>query len=67
MADESGPLRLLVTGGSQGARVFNDLVPDAVARLPEGIRKRLQVTQQVRGSDTSNVRAAYTPPASRPN
>ena len=60
VADESGPLRLLVTGGSQGARVFNDLVPDAVARLPEGIRKRLQVTQQVRGSDTSDVRAAYT-------
>ena len=59
VADESGPLRLLVTGGSQGARVFNDLVPDAVARLPEGIRKRLQVTQQVRGSDTSDVRAAY--------
>ena len=59
VADESGPLRLLVTGGSQGARVFNELVPDAVARLPEGIRRRLQVTQQVRGSDTSDVRAAY--------
>jgi UDP-N-acetylglucosamine--N-acetylmuramyl-(pentapeptide) pyrophosphoryl-undecaprenol N-acetylglucosamine transferase len=59
VADESGPLRLLVTGGSQGARVFNELVPDAVARLPEGVRRRLQVTQQVRGSDTSDVRAAY--------
>jgi UDP-N-acetylglucosamine--N-acetylmuramyl-(pentapeptide) pyrophosphoryl-undecaprenol N-acetylglucosamine transferase len=59
VADETGPLRLLVTGGSQGARVFNELVPDAVARLPEGIRRRLQVTQQVRGSDTSSVRAAY--------
>ena len=59
VADETGPLRLLVTGGSQGARVFNELVPDAVARLPEGIRRRLQVTQQVRGSDTSEVRAAY--------
>jgi UDP-N-acetylglucosamine--N-acetylmuramyl-(pentapeptide) pyrophosphoryl-undecaprenol N-acetylglucosamine transferase len=59
VADETGPLRLLVTGGSQGARVFNELVPDAVARLPEGIRRRLQVTQQVRGSDTSTVQAAY--------
>lgn len=59
VADDTGPLRLLVTGGSQGARVFNELVPDAVARLPEGIRQRLHVTQQVRGSDSSDVRAAY--------
>jgi UDP-N-acetylglucosamine--N-acetylmuramyl-(pentapeptide) pyrophosphoryl-undecaprenol N-acetylglucosamine transferase len=59
VADETGPLRLMVTGGSQGARVFNELVPDAVARLPETLRRRLQVTQQVRGSDTSEVRAAY--------
>jgi UDP-N-acetylglucosamine--N-acetylmuramyl-(pentapeptide) pyrophosphoryl-undecaprenol N-acetylglucosamine transferase len=59
VADNTGPLRLLVTGGSQGARVFNELVPEAVARLPEELRKRLQVTQQVRGSDTSSVRAAY--------
>jgi UDP-N-acetylglucosamine--N-acetylmuramyl-(pentapeptide) pyrophosphoryl-undecaprenol N-acetylglucosamine transferase len=59
VADETGPLRLLVTGGSQGARVFNELVPDAVARLPESIRQRLQVTQQVRGSDSASVRAAY--------
>ncbi|MBK1696500.1 undecaprenyldiphospho-muramoylpentapeptide beta-N-acetylglucosaminyltransferase [Rhodovibrio salinarum] len=59
VADDNGPLRLLVTGGSQGARVFNELVPDAVARLPESTRKRLRITQQVRGSDTSDVRAAY--------
>jgi UDP-N-acetylglucosamine--N-acetylmuramyl-(pentapeptide) pyrophosphoryl-undecaprenol N-acetylglucosamine transferase len=59
VAGETGPLRLLVTGGSQGARVFNELVPDAVARLPEALRRRLQVTQQVRGSDSTDVRAAY--------
>jgi UDP-N-acetylglucosamine--N-acetylmuramyl-(pentapeptide) pyrophosphoryl-undecaprenol N-acetylglucosamine transferase len=59
VADETGPLRLLVTGGSQGARVFNELVPDAVARLPERVRKRLKVTQQVRGTDTGEVGAAY--------
>ena len=59
VADDTGPLRLLVTGGSQGARVFNELVPDAAARLPDDIRARLQVTQQVRGSDTGAVGAAY--------
>ena len=59
VADETGPLRLLVTGGSQGARVFNDLVPEAVAELPERLRRRLQVTQQVRGTDYGPVRDGY--------
>ncbi len=59
VADERGPLRLLVTGGSQGARVFNDLIPQAVARLPEEVRRRLQVQQQVRGGDLEPVRGAY--------
>lgn len=33
-AERSGPLRLLVIGGSQGASVFNEVVPEALARLP---------------------------------
>lgn len=33
-AERSGPLRLLVIGGSQGASVFNEVVPEAIARLP---------------------------------
>jgi UDP-N-acetylglucosamine--N-acetylmuramyl-(pentapeptide) pyrophosphoryl-undecaprenol N-acetylglucosamine transferase len=57
--EAGGPVRLLVTGGSQGARVFNDLVPQAVALLPQSLRARLGVTQQVRGSDLSQVRDAY--------
>ena len=60
VADTEGPLRLLVTGGSQGARVFNDLIPSAVAQLPEDIRKRLVISQQVRGTDFEPVRARYT-------
>jgi len=39
-----GPVRLLVLGGSQGASVLSDVVPPALARLPEDIRARLQVT-----------------------
>jgi UDP-N-acetylglucosamine--N-acetylmuramyl-(pentapeptide) pyrophosphoryl-undecaprenol N-acetylglucosamine transferase len=59
VADAAGPLRLLVTGGSQGARVFNDLIPDAVALLPTDIRRRLVISQQVRGTDFESVRARY--------
>ncbi len=54
-----GRLRLLVTGGSQGARVMSDVVPAAVELLPQGARKALVVTQQARGEDEERVRAAY--------
>jgi len=54
-----GPLRLLVTGGSQGASVFADILPTAIARLPDGLRARLEVTQQCRAEDLARVRAAY--------
>ena len=53
-------LRLLVTGGSQGAAVFDNLIPEAVSRLPETLCRRLHVTQQVRGRDLEDVRADYT-------
>jgi UDP-N-acetylglucosamine--N-acetylmuramyl-(pentapeptide) pyrophosphoryl-undecaprenol N-acetylglucosamine transferase len=52
-------LRLLVTGGSQGARVFNELLPYALCRLPEEIKARLSVAQQVRGTDTTQVAQIY--------
>jgi len=48
-----------VLGGSQGARVFADVVPEAVAALPEGLRARLLVTQQCRAEDLARVREAY--------
>ncbi len=53
-------LTLLVTGGSQGARVFNELVPGAVCRLPAALKARLQVCQQVRGQDLGEVQAIYS-------
>ena len=52
--------RLLVLGGSLGARVFSDVVPQALAALPETLRARLRVTQQCRPEDLDRVRAAYT-------
>jgi len=57
--DATGPLRLLVLGGSQGARVFSTVVPAALALLPEALRQRLQVAQQARPEDVDAARGAY--------
>jgi UDP-N-acetylglucosamine--N-acetylmuramyl-(pentapeptide) pyrophosphoryl-undecaprenol N-acetylglucosamine transferase len=53
------PLRLVVFGGSQGARAFADLIPPAVAELPEAIRHRLRIVQQCRPEDLDRVAEAY--------
>lgn len=57
--DDASPISLLVLGGSQGARVLSEVVPAALARLPESIRTRLSVSQQCRPEDLDAVRAAY--------
>jgi len=57
---QGGSIRLLVLGGSLGARVFSDIVPGALAKLPEAIRARLSVTQQCRAEDLDRVRDIYT-------
>jgi UDP-N-acetylglucosamine--N-acetylmuramyl-(pentapeptide) pyrophosphoryl-undecaprenol N-acetylglucosamine transferase len=54
-APPDGPLRLLVLGGSLGARVFSDIVPDAIAPFTG----RVSVVQQCRPEDLDRVRAAY--------
>jgi UDP-N-acetylglucosamine--N-acetylmuramyl-(pentapeptide) pyrophosphoryl-undecaprenol N-acetylglucosamine transferase len=57
--EASAPFRLLVVGGSQGARVMSDIVPDAIARLEAALWNRLVLTQQVRKEDMARVRAGY--------
>jgi UDP-N-acetylglucosamine--N-acetylmuramyl-(pentapeptide) pyrophosphoryl-undecaprenol N-acetylglucosamine transferase len=57
--DPTGPFRLLVVGGSQGARVMSDIVPSAVERLEPSLWGRLILTQQVRDEDMARVRAVY--------
>lgn len=54
-----GPFRLLVTGGSQGATVLSEVVPEGLGLLPLNFRRRLQVTQQCRPEDIEEVRARY--------
>jgi UDP-N-acetylglucosamine--N-acetylmuramyl-(pentapeptide) pyrophosphoryl-undecaprenol N-acetylglucosamine transferase len=56
---EDGPVRLLILGGSQGARVFSDVVPAAVKLLPENLRRRLEISQQCRAEDIDRTMAAY--------
>jgi UDP-N-acetylglucosamine--N-acetylmuramyl-(pentapeptide) pyrophosphoryl-undecaprenol N-acetylglucosamine transferase len=57
--DLTGPLRLLVVGGSQGARIMADIVPGAIERLEPALWNRLVLTQQVRDEDMARVRAVY--------
>ena len=54
-----GPIRLLIFGGSQGARALSQIVPAALARLPQDVRARLQITQQARADDVEMVENAY--------
>jgi UDP-N-acetylglucosamine--N-acetylmuramyl-(pentapeptide) pyrophosphoryl-undecaprenol N-acetylglucosamine transferase len=57
--DPGGSVRLLVFGGSQGARYFSNTVPAALERLSDEQRSRLHVTQQCRPEDLDRVRQAY--------
>ena len=54
-----GRLRLLVTGGSQGARVMADIVPMAFELLAPEIRARFLIVQQARGEDAARVAEVY--------
>ena len=57
--DETAPLKILVTGGSQGATILGQVVPDALGQLPPKLRHRLQVVQQCRADDIEDVRLRY--------
>jgi UDP-N-acetylglucosamine--N-acetylmuramyl-(pentapeptide) pyrophosphoryl-undecaprenol N-acetylglucosamine transferase len=56
---EDGIFRVLVTGGSQGAGILSEVVPDGLALLPLSFRRRMQVTQQCREEDIDRVRTRY--------
>jgi UDP-N-acetylglucosamine--N-acetylmuramyl-(pentapeptide) pyrophosphoryl-undecaprenol N-acetylglucosamine transferase len=57
--DEIAPLKILVTGGSQGATILGQVVPEGLGQLEPSIRHRLQVVQQCRADDVEAVRALY--------
>ena len=53
------PMSVLVIGGSQGARILSDVVPAALASLPEALRANVRVAHQARAEDQGRVVAAY--------
>jgi UDP-N-acetylglucosamine--N-acetylmuramyl-(pentapeptide) pyrophosphoryl-undecaprenol N-acetylglucosamine transferase len=58
-APPDGEIRLLITGGSQGARLISELMPVALAGLPETLRGRLTVEQQTRPESLDFARRTY--------
>ncbi|MEO7635524.1 MAG: undecaprenyldiphospho-muramoylpentapeptide beta-N-acetylglucosaminyltransferase [Sphingomicrobium sp.] len=57
--DEAAPLKILVTGGSQGATILGRVVPEGLGLLAASLRRRLQVVQQCRPEDIAKVRQRY--------
>ncbi|MCH8467879.1 MAG: UDP-N-acetylglucosamine--N-acetylmuramyl-(pentapeptide) pyrophosphoryl-undecaprenol N-acetylglucosamine transferase [Roseinatronobacter sp.] len=53
------PMDILVIGGSQGARILSDIVPAAIAALPEPVKRNINVAHQARAEDIDRVVAAY--------
>ena len=53
------PMSLVVIGGSQGARILSDVVPAAIAALPDPLRQRLRVAHQARPEDAPRVTDTY--------
>ena len=58
MRDRSGPIRILITGGSQGARALNQSVPEALAHLTSKLS--FEVRHQAGKRDLEETTAAYT-------
>lgn len=54
-----GRVNILVTGGSQGASIFSEVVPAAIAQLPASLRARIRIDQQCRAVDVESTKAAY--------
>jgi UDP-N-acetylglucosamine--N-acetylmuramyl-(pentapeptide) pyrophosphoryl-undecaprenol N-acetylglucosamine transferase len=56
---DEGPMRILVLGGSLGAKVFSQVVPQALGLMPDHLRRRIVIAQQCRKDDLENARAAF--------
>lgn len=50
---------VLVLGGSQGARILSEVVPEMIAMLPPAERKGVRIIQQVRSEDLGRVKEFY--------
>ena len=57
--DDDTPFHITVTGGSLGAKVMADIVPQALAKLPDEMKNRLKVTQQCNDDVIDGVKKTY--------
>ncbi len=57
--EQDGVLRIFITGGSQGASVFSEVIPQALSKLPAHHRARLEIVQQVHDGDMTRVKSIY--------
>ena len=57
--NDEGIVRLLIIGGSLGASVFGDTVPEAISRLPAALKARLHIVHQVRTEQIAAVEERY--------
>ncbi|OUS22127.1 UDP-N-acetylglucosamine--N-acetylmuramyl-(pentapeptide) pyrophosphoryl-undecaprenol N-acetylglucosamine transferase [Rhodobacterales bacterium 59_46_T64] len=53
------PMSILVMGGSQGARILSDVVPEAIAMLPPEVLRNIRVAHQARSEDGARVAEFY--------
>ncbi len=59
MLPAGAPIELLIIGGSQGARILGEVIPAAIAMLPDDLRLRVRVAHQVREEQAEAARAVY--------
>ncbi|WP_281857529.1 glycosyltransferase, partial [Litoreibacter halocynthiae] len=53
------PMSIVVVGGSQGARILSDVVPTAIAQLPDGLKANLRISHQARDEDAATAQQTY--------
>jgi UDP-N-acetylglucosamine--N-acetylmuramyl-(pentapeptide) pyrophosphoryl-undecaprenol N-acetylglucosamine transferase len=58
-SEEKDPFHILITGGSQGARIFGEVVPQAIRLLEPALQKRLHIVQQCRPEFLERTRTLY--------
>ena len=51
--------QLLIIGGSQGAKIFGEVIPAAIKNLPTDIQKQMQIFHQCRKDDIDSVKQGY--------
>jgi UDP-N-acetylglucosamine--N-acetylmuramyl-(pentapeptide) pyrophosphoryl-undecaprenol N-acetylglucosamine transferase len=56
---DDSPMRILVLGGSLGAKVFSQIVPQALMLMPDHLRRRIVIAQQCRKDDLEQARASF--------